>query len=118
MHRNTQESLHQAEHYEEIERDMFLNTPSYKRTLSTYVFTYHLPLRGLTPSISSHYRGRATFLKEENRNSASLYRTDVNYIRNKAENPPERDSLPYYRCIEEVNQLCTTVPISFPLITF
>ncbi|TGY28148.1 radical SAM peptide maturase [Bacteroides caecimuris] len=30
MYRNTQESLHQAEHYEEIERDMFLNTPSYK----------------------------------------------------------------------------------------
>ena len=70
------------------------------------------PPTGTHPLQLPRYRGRATFLKEENRNSAS------NYIRNKAENPPERDSLPYYRCIEEVNQLCTTVPISSPLITF
>ena len=38
-YKNTQESLHQAEHYEEIERDMFLNTPGYK-SLTLFLHRY------------------------------------------------------------------------------
>ena len=38
-YKNTQESLQQAEHYEEIERDMFLNTPGYK-SLTLFLHRY------------------------------------------------------------------------------
>ena len=38
-YRNTEESLHQSEHYEEIEKDMFIGTSSYK-SLALYLHQY------------------------------------------------------------------------------
>lgn len=38
-YRNAQESLHQAEHYEEIEEDMFMDSADY-RSLAMYLFQY------------------------------------------------------------------------------
>lgn len=38
-YRNSEESLYQSEHYDEIEKDMFIKTGSYK-TASTYLLQY------------------------------------------------------------------------------